>query len=210
MKPKRKPCDLCGGSRHRFDEDKKAFVACNCLSSSRNVERYRLAGVPVVFEKETWKTLLDTYRVGNTKLLLSTAKTLSGEDTPDQWLLIHGTPARARSLISALLLRAACDGRFSCRALDLPTLIDGEFQPGRGQEIYELDMLVIDVGGEPANKWNRHVLGKALKIRWAKGLYTVIVADGDPARLGTLYKSAEIEEALSSRFKRIRVDKGER
>lgn len=198
-------CEKCGGSRHVWSEAEAAYVPCECLRAQRGRARYRAAGVPERFDEETWRTFLDGYRATNVRALLGAARLLVKGEQPDRWILLHGLPSKARDLCSALVLRSACDGRMSARWLDLPMLIENEFD-GRSAEPYELDVISLQVGGEPAHKWNRHVLERALRDRWAHRRFTLLVVDGDVTRLGALYKSPAIEEALRERFDKVRLE----
>ena len=201
----RSPCDLCGGTKHRYCEAKAAWVPCECLRGKRSTVRYRRAGIPERFDGETWASFLSSHEVSRPRALVEAAKVLSEGCQPAGWILIHGRPTRARALAVALLLRSACDGRLEARALDVPSLIDAEFTPGRGRKVYETDVLAVEVGGEPKNKWNRHVLEKALRDRWSRGQFTILVTEGDPSRLAAGYGSGVIEESLSEKFSKVRV-----
>lgn len=85
-------------------------------------------------------------------------------------------------------------------------MIDAEFDPGRGSSLYGIQALGIECGEEPDNKWNRHVLEKAIRRRWMEKQFTMIVTVLEPSRLPGRYKnSGEIAEALSGRFANVRV-----
>ncbi len=185
------------------------WVACPCLQTSRSEARYREAGVPLRFDDETWRTLAATYEVPELRLLADVAKVLKRGEQPEDWLLVHGGPTRGRSLVMALLMRAACDGGLDARAVDLPGLIDVEFEKGRGAEFYRLDVLAIEVGRESPNKWNRVVLEKAIRQRWADKRFLVLVAHRDPSRLPSLYRSPVLEDAFEEKFRRVRVKERE-
>lgn len=203
----RRGCSECQGSRHRWVGGR--WVACRCLLEERRQLRYRKAGVPPRFDDETWRTFAAAYEVPRLKLLAGVAKTLQSGEQPEEWLLVHGRPTRARTLAMALLMRAACDGGLQAMAVDLPGLIDVEFEKGRGQEIYRHDVLAIECGREPPNKWNRVVVEKAIRQRWADKRFLVLVVHGDPSGLASRYRSALLEDALGEKFKRVRVKERE-
>jgi len=200
-----KECKLCSGSRHVFNKERGGWVICECLKKKRRIESYETAGVSTRYDNETWRTFTETHEVKNKRSLLKVIKQLGAGEQPDRWVLIHGYPSRARALASTLILRTACDGELEARGIDVSGMIDAEFGDDRGAALLKLDALVIEVGGEPPNKWNRHVLEKVLKRRWAKNLFTVLIAEIEPGRVGTHYKSKQIEDDLSEKFIRVKL-----
>lgn len=198
-------CKLCNDTRHVWDEDRSLYVPCSCLLERQRRKRYRKAGIPERYNDETWKTFAKTYVVRSLSSLVGVVRELRGGNVQGDWALVHGRPTRARSLCAALTLRSACDGGLNCRRYDLPELIDAEFQPGRGRECYEVPVMLIEVGGEPTNKWNRVVLEKALHKRWEASLFTMLVVDGDPQRVFESYKSSKVLLATNERFVRVRL-----
>jgi len=198
-------CRLCGGSRHVFSEERGGYVACECLQRKQRTDSYRRAGVPGRYDNETWRTFVEAYTVERVRSLLAVAKSLKAGDTDPQWILAHGRPTRARMLVASLVLRSACDGGLEGRLLDLPKLIDAEFQPGRGEDLYRMPVLVIEVGSEPGNKWNTVVMEKLVHKRWEASLFTMLVVEGEPTRVLNSYKSSRVTLAASERFLRVRV-----
>lgn len=201
------PCVDCGGSRHRFDEARLAYVPCHCLRDARLAQRRRAAGLPPRFEGETWKGFLALYRIETSKReLLAAIEALRAGNADAPWLVVCGRPARARRLAATLILRAACEGGLAARLLDVPTMIDVEFEPGRGSSLYGIRALAIECGEEPENKWNRHVLEKAVRRRWLEEQFTMLVTVLDPSRLPSRYKnSGELAEAIAEKFADVRV-----
>lgn len=204
-KSRGKECRVCDGSKHRWDKKRKVYVPCVCLKRKQETLRYRKANIPRRYHQETWRTFTETYRATGMRQLLEVAATLKEGDNTAPWPMVYGLPARARSLAGALMLRSACDGEIDCMGLDLPTLIDAEFQPGRGSEFYRLPALVVEVGGEPANKWNKVVLEKLLHQRGEYDRFTMFLVDGDPPRVSTKYKSATIATAFTEQFFKVKV-----
>lgn len=199
------PCERCGGARHRYDSERNTWVACECLRARRVTTRYARAGVPIRFSDETWRTLLSTYSVSEAKRLVGVAKALREGRQPEDWPLIGGSPSRARQLLATLLLRAACDGCLEARAMALPELIDVEFERGQSALVLATPVLILTVGNEPKNRFNRIVLEKALNRRWGHQRFTALVTGIDVARLATNYGSRAIDEALEERFFKVRL-----
>jgi len=199
-------CKLCDGSRHRWCEDRGGYVPCECLREKHRTERFQRAGVPTRYDAETWKTFVATYAVKDVRGLLAVAKELKAGNVEADWVLVHGRPTRARMLAAALMLRSACEGGLEARSVDVPKLIDAEFQPGRGKEFYELPVLIVELGGEPGNKWNKIVLEKCVHQRWEASLFTMFVVEGEPNRVASNYKSTRIVQAVSRRFTKVRLD----
>jgi len=197
-----KDCRICNGSRHRWDKKRKQYIACVCLRAKRQVGSYRAAGIPQRYDDETWRSWEQTYKTTGVRKLLEAAKTLAQGDQPDQWVLVHGRPMMAHSVASALLLRAACDGGLSAKALDLPYLIDAELQHHNAGQYYALDVVAVKIGDEAGNKWNRIVLERLLHYRWEQSLFTLLLVAGDPSRVAASYKSPRIVTAIS-RFHRV-------
>jgi len=169
--------------------------------------KYREAGIPVRYDEKTWKDLVYSYSPRDLKVLAQAGRELKRGIVGADWILLYGRPMRVRSLTEALLMRAACDGGLSAMATDLPGLIDVEFDKGRkGPGAYGVDVLSLEVGREPPNKWNRVVIEKALRRRWGDRKFLLLVVHGDPSRLASLYKSALVEESLSDRFVKIGVE----
>lgn len=205
-------CSLCEGSRHRYDTEKNRWVKCECLTAKDSMSRYDRAGVPKRFDDETWQTLVPSYRLKGVKKLVQEVARLKRGESSEGWFMVTGRPSRARDLIAALVLRTAVDGGHSAGRTDLPELITIEF--GRGEEdqndLVDRSVLVLYVGGEPAHKWNRHVMEKVIRKRWAKRQFLLLVAEVDPGRLASYYKSGIVQEALSQNFHRVHVGlKGE-
>lgn len=198
-------CKLCDGSRHRWCDERSGYVPCECLKEKHRAERFVRAGVPTRYEAETWKTFVNTYFVSSASRLLRTAKELRGGNVEAPWSLVYGRPTRARMLAAALMLRSACEGGLESKSVDVPKLIDAEFQPGRGREFYDLPVLIVELGGEPGNKWNKIVLEKCVHQRWEASRFTMFVVEGEPDRVASNYKSTRIVQAVSRRFTKIRV-----
>jgi len=180
-------------------------VECECLRAARVEARYRRAGIPPVYIGETWRTFLAAYEVSDPRVLLEAARALKAARGGHRWVLVSGRPTGARDLAAALLLRAACDGGLEARRIDVPSLIDVEFAPGRGREVYDLPVLALEVGSEPVNRWNKVVIEKAMRDRHAERRFTLLVTERDPGALASLYKSGQIEEAVRGRFDKVRV-----
>ena len=198
-------CKICDGAKHRYDKDQAQWVPCECLRAKRSKDRYRDAGIPERHHTETWKGFMQGHRVSAPKRLAEIAKRLSRGEQPAKWLLFNSRSNRVREEFSSLILKSACDGELTALGLDVPSMIDAQFTEGRGESLWRIECLVIQVGNEPPNKWNRHVLEKAFQRRWARGLFTVLVTNLDPSRIGTTYKSRQIEEAIGENFVRIKV-----
>jgi hypothetical protein len=156
--------------------------------------------VPYRYKDETWRTLLESVSITNAKRILSTAKALKGGDVAADWCIVHGRPKSARMLAGALMLRSACDGELDGMLLDVPKLIDAEFQPGRGADVYRLPVLVVQVGNEPANRYNSVVMDKLIHQRWEASLFTMLLVEGEPARVAASYKSASLATAIQEQF----------
>lgn len=201
------PCTRCKGSRHRWDKTRGAWVKCDCLKLRRTLAAFKQSGGPLRHLQETWRSFLARFRVHpEPKGLVAVAAGLARGELPPKWLVVECRLEVARPILSALLLKAACEGELRARILDLPSLIDAEFQPGRGAPLYNLDALVVELGGEPANKWNTIVMEKLVRQRWARGQFNVFVSPQEPTRLGGIYKSAAVDEAVRSYATRVRVE----
>lgn len=142
--------------------------------------------------------------------LLGVAKKLQVGDREAPWVMLHGRPAKARQIAAALTARAACDGGLTAAMFDLPTLIDIEFNRGEAtDDIYKVDAAVVEVGGEPSHKFNRHVFERLIRTRWNTDRFTMLVVDGPPGRLGTKYGSQALSESFKEKFKRVKVEPNE-
>ena len=199
------PCDQCNGSRHRWDPAKGRHVRCECLRTRQAEDRYVRAGVPRRFESETWRSFLKSYEVSGAKAIVTAARDLARGGQPKSWILVSGRPEMARQIAVSLTLRSACDGHLTAKSLDVSDMIDAEFQRGEASHMPEIDVLVIQIGNEPVNKWHKVVLEKALRERWAHNRFTLLSSDLDPSRIATTYTSALIEEAMG-RFSRVCVE----
>lgn len=190
-------CERCGGSRHVFDQETKGWVQCDCLGEGRSRRAYAVAGIPVRLRTVPWSELFESYEITRGReVLIRTAHALKRGETPES-ILVHGKPKAARNLIMSLVIRAACDGEQTSKILDLPTLIDAEFnEERRGQRLYQTEVMAIRAGTEAANRYNRVVFEKALREREERGLFTLVISEVDAARLPTRYKSRAIETAL--------------
>lgn len=154
----------------------------------------------------TWRGLLGTIEVEPLREVLEAARELRARGRSDRWLLVEG-PAAAREGLVALLAREAVDGGARTLLLDLPRLVDVEFRRGEelGPRVYKTEVLCLSVGQEPPHKYNKFVLEKALRVRWAERLCTVVSTSIAPARLAGVYQSAHVEDAVSKKFARIRA-----
>ncbi len=161
----------------------------------------------------TWRGFFTEWRTYGHVLRL--AKALQTEGTKaDRSLVLHGL-RDGRDLAASLLVRSACTGKRTAAIVDLPRLIDVEFRrdeedaSGSGRQrrgLYAVGLLVVRLGHEPAHRYNRVVLERALKLRWGAVLPTVLLVEGDPSRLATDYRSTEVDEIVG-RYHRVQVQK---
>ena len=196
-------CRECEGSRHRWDGEK--WAPCPCLDAARRARAYANAKIPPKHLRETWRTFLDRWGAHPQKIvasLIAACASLAKGDFAEGWFLLEGDPV-GRRLVSSLVLVAACDGGFVPLSLDVPRLIDAEFEAGRGERERASPVLVLEVGGEPRvkNSWNAHVVEKVLKERWDRGLFTLFSSDVEAAALAEEYERSEIAaRAVEEKF----------
>lgn len=197
-------CETCGGTRHRYDDESRAWVKCECAAKEERCRKYERAGVARRYWKETWKGFLRYHKIQPMKSLLLEVAKLSQGRASSGWFVLTGRPSAARNRMASLVLISACSGGIGARSVTLPGLIDVEFQhEDRG--VYRAPVLVCYVGSEPAHKWNRHVIEKLLRIRWGDGLFTLLVAEVGLGRLTSFYKSGVFAESLTDRFIKVEV-----
>lgn len=201
-------CEICQGSKHRWDEDREGYVDCHCLARKRQGDRYARAGVPQRFLGETWRLALKAHTfTGKVRALLREVSTLRQRERSDGWFLIRSKSSKTRATVAALILMAACDGGHECGYVTVKDMVDIEFDRQDRLDATVLDraVLIIDAGQEPPHRWNRIVLENTLKERWGDGLFTVVITGRIFQRLEALYNSPVLEEFLRYRFKRVVV-----
>ncbi len=206
MARKSKNCKICKGSKHRWDKDKNTFVKCHCLKIKERDQLFEDAGIPKRYDDETWRTWVEAFDVADVKKIVTTARALKSGDCEAPWILVHGNSELGRMMSAALMLRSACEGGLACRLFDLPKLIDEQFADQQGAHyLYQLPVLVVEVGSEVGHKWNKVIMKKLVRDRWEASLFTMLICSGDPSRIASSYGSPQIEHAINNRFTRIRV-----
>lgn len=202
----RSACKLCEGSKHRWDEKRKAFVKCDCLKVKERSRLQDEAGIPTRYDGETWKTWAQGFEVSDLKKIVLTARALKAGDSEAPWVLVHGNSEEGRMMSGALMARSACEGGLAARLFDIPRLIDEQFKDHAGaQFLYELPVLIVEIGPEVGHKWNKVIMKKLVRDRWEASLFTMLLVEGDPSRVAGSYGSPRIAEAIKKRFAKIRV-----
>jgi len=201
-------CSLCQGAKHVLQNG--CWQPCPCLSGKRSIEAYRKAGIPLRFDTESWRSCLREFDIDEPKTLLSAAKKLRAKEQPSSWIILTGRPFDARAMLGALILKAACDGGLSAAQADLPTLIDIEFNREEasnplGPRIYGVGALVILCGEEPRHSYNKRVIERAVRYRWDRNLFTLIVSERDPGNLADRYESNLLRAMIRDRIEWIKV-----
>lgn len=196
----------CNGRRHYFHPERRVWVPCICLRKERAEERYQRANIPVRYKDAVWKEFFATYAVSRGARVLVAAQELKDprHTKPGVFFTVVGNPGKAKDTLGALLARASCDGGRPTIITDLANLVDHAFkrEEADAPNPHIQETMILNLGHEPAHKWNRHVLEKAVCERWLRNLSTIVLVHGDEQRVSC--GSTQVEHALKS-FEKINI-----
>ena len=200
-------CELCKGRQHIYDKGKRRWVPCSCLRARKESQARKQAGFGERFTRETWQTFIASHKIRGCKDLIREVARLKRGEESSSWFLVSGRPSKSRETIAALIVRSAVEGKHEAYKTSLADLINTEF--GRGQEGFDgaarAPVLVLFIGNEPKHTYNKPVLERLMRTRWADNQFLVIVAEKPLSTLKKYYPSGIIGEFFDSNFTKVEL-----
>lgn len=194
-----KVCGVCNGRKHVLQDG--VWKKCRCLLVKRRLRAYREARIPSGHTEGSWQEFFDNCEATNEEDVIDLSISISQmKQLPKTHLFAHSRTQRALSYMMSMFAKDACNAGFSALICDVSELVDRYFERLDMVDPRSREVLILRLGSEPDHKYNAHQIESAIRAASLNGGWVMIGSSMDLKATMACYRSATLEEALTSSF----------